>query len=319
METTPAPNTPTNDSSAPAAANATPNANVTASAQTQSNPVVPPTEQPTFQEAQGSNQYPSGSSTQQTTQEMPQKETSTTFLSSDTVFNTVVALIALVVIGVGGYFIYYNYIGPSTTSLTVAPADVPEAPLDTENNLPAEKKDLSEFNQVTPPEGEPVINTSTPIQETPPPTKRYDNYQYSFSFEYEDKPLYQTLSCSPIGTQENKLVFYDSTNITDNNALYALCEPEATTHFAKVVYTPTATSCLGTSESRSVSGGITATQCSGQTSLASSTDTTISLLIPKDGGTVVIEIKNPKYVDLIQDASDSFSLETQEPEFITEE
>lgn len=236
---------------------------------------------------------------------------------SDKKFYAVVFFIALVVVGVGSFLIYRSYLDRASIPLSEITTDTTSIS-DFAEQPPPEKKDLSEFNYITPPEGDDVLlpqgNTTTPQKSM----RRYDNYQYSFSFEYENKPHYQTLQCYTSGSKqteatENKLVFYDSTNVTSNELLYAHCNSSNTTHLAKVIYSQASVACLGASETRTIPTG-TAVQCSGKTSSTSSTDNSLSLLISKGSGTILIEVNSPDHTELIQDAAASFSFETKQPD-----
>lgn len=295
---------------------ATTQAQPQASNQPLAQPVVAPTEQPSFKSTP-SDTLPDNDQIQNST---PPSQSQANSPQSDWRFNAVIGIAALAIIGFGAYLIYQNFFGMRTTSIDGAPVNYLEIPEDIENESVPENTNTPPLNQIAPPEGESPVDSAINEPTPPPPAmKRYDNYQYSFAFEYEDKAIYQTITCTANENQENKLVFYDSAGVTDNESLYAHCEPDFSAHFAKVVYTPSVTECLGVSQDRTVAGGLSAIQCSGQTTLASSSESTISLLIPKDLGTVVIEVKSPNFIDLIQDVSDTYTLETQEPEFVTGE
>lgn len=284
-------------------------------------PLQPPSEtMPTAAPVQITQPIQQNVSSVQTTGSISDADLTAT--TSDKRFYLVVAFIAILVVSIGGYFMYQSYLRSASTSITGTATET-EAISDFTEKAAPQKKDLAEYNYVTPPEGDDILLHETNETVIPKPMQEYINYQFSFAFEYEDKPVYQTLQCYASGVNEttdteNKFVFYDSSNISSNEALYAQCSPSTNNHLAKVMFTEVATECLGTSETRTVSTG-TAVQCSGKTSSASSNDSSLSLIIPKDSGSVLVEVNDPRLVELLQDVAASISFETPDEPPVVEE
>ncbi len=263
--------------------------------------VVPATEQPNFQSTPSSPVHPP-----QTSPAVVSSQT-----KSDWRLYGMIGFFAFVVFLLGGYILYNEFllsrqpIAPDGTAQAENPVEVSPAPqlhYDTPGNF-------------QPPEGEPVL----PPPPSPKPALRetYNNYQYTFSFSYQLDDAYQKIMCPSPNQQypnsEKKQVFYDSSQITSNDDLVALCEKNHTTYKAKIMVSETPLDCLGEAIVRSVGGVVSATQCTGKTTSVSSLDASTSLLIPQDGTTILIEVNAPEYLNLIRDVVDTFAFEVSQP------
>lgn len=234
---------------------------------------------------------------------------------SDWKFYSIISIIAVLVIAVGGYFMYQKYL----ISLAPTPTgdlEQPENPVISEESINEVHPtlDYKTDGNIIPPEGEqPILTAPTTLAVE---TDKYNNQRYQFSFTYEQNPLYQIINCTPPTASnpntEEKDVFFDPSEVSNNEEFFAICSPEYTQHEVKIAVSQNSIECLGSQSLRTVAG-VEAFQCEGKTSSLSSLDSSTSLLIPKEGGTILIEVNSPEYLPLLNEVTKTFSFSADEP------
>jgi len=271
---------------------------------TPAQPVVPLTAQPSFQQAESSQ-----SSLQ------PEIIDSADSKSNWKVYG-VIGVMVLVLLALGGYILYNQFL---LAQQPIALDGISEAQNPVVGS-PAPQLNYNTPENIIPPEGPAVL----PPDPSPPPVPKisYTNYQYSFGFAYVENTSYQDVSCTAPTEKrpnsENKFIFIDTSNVNSNEDLQAFCEYTNTEHKAKIQVSETPIECLGDAVERSVGGVVTGTQCAGKTTSSSSLESSTSLLIPKEGNTIVIEINSPEYMNLLNDVVETFTFEVGEQPAITE-
>ncbi len=213
----------------------------------------------------------------------------------------IIGILLLLFLGVGGFLFYKNLTTPESIPLTGIATDY------------GFTLEIPETTEASP---------STVVDEARG-WKEYNNYELEYSFKHPQQEVNLTTSCTPyfengIQKGEFKYIFYDSSAITNNQELMAVCEPEYENKYLKLTHSSSQQTCAGSTQKITVAG-VTATQCSGKTDSNTSTETSVSLFIPIQNRFVIIEVNSKEYLPVLQNSIDTFAFETREPISIEEE